>query len=102
MWPNIIVRAPAFFAFSFLALSPRGIVRSANGRSAEGGVRSELEPLRAEPRSAIARAGACAPPRTYHEQPPLVGASLNIYIYIYLSSFQTCLLTLKFFFAATD
>ena len=65
---------------SRLTLSPRGIERSADGRSAEGGVRSELEPLRAEPRSAVARAGANVPPRTFHELPPRVLTSLNIYL----------------------
>ena len=76
--------ARGFFAFSFLALSPRGIEQSADVRSAEGGARSELDPLRAETRSAVARAGANVPPGTLHELPPRVLASLNIY----LTSFQ--------------
>ena len=53
--------ARGFLAFSFLALSPGGIEQGADRRSAERGVRSELELYRAEPRSAIARAGANVP-----------------------------------------
>ena len=70
-----------FFAFSFLALSPRGFERGADGRSAEGGVRSELELLRAEPRSAIARArGKRAPKNSLMSSLREWERVLNIYL----------------------
>ena len=53
------------FRHSHLLKAPEALSEAqCRRKERRGGVRSELELLRAEPRSAIARAGAYVPPRT--------------------------------------